>query len=142
LLFEYKVHSARYSDACFTPDGKRIAAVWHDNNNRVIRIITDPKMGKTDSRTDDEVCLFDLDRQEKIGSFKPHAYGLGTGIRAMAVSHDGQSFVIWSGAEINLVDFQAAFGVAALPPSLRLQGPDQLPLKEVTGNPEPPRKRK
>jgi hypothetical protein len=68
------------------------------------------------------------------------------------MNQDGQSFAIWSGSEVDLIDFQTAFGVTPLPPGPRLEGPEQLPLaqppsnadktKKQPGNAEPLKKQK
>jgi len=140
LVFRHTEGSSNFVDACFTPDGKRVAVLWHWNSKNIMFGV-DPKTGKS-WHYDDEVRLYDIARQEKIGSFTPHNYGLDSHVRALALSHDGKSFAVWTGSDITLIDFQSAFGVDPLPPSPRLQGPESLPLKPLADGKEPPRKPK
>jgi hypothetical protein len=141
LLFHYEEKVAHFDHACFTPDGQRVAFI--DRANGVIQSQIDPQTGKwVNHPIDDVINLFDIARQEKIGSFTPHTEGLGSRVRALAISHDGQSFAVWTGTEVTVVDFQSAFGVAPLPPCQRLAGPESLPLKPLSDNKELPRKPK
>jgi hypothetical protein len=142
LVFQYQDKLGHLVHPWFTPDGKRLIALRRASG--VLRLQLDPENpGRTLARRiDDVICLFDLTRQEPIGSFTPAQHGLDTLVRALAMSHDGRSFAVWSGNEVTLIDFQTAFGIAPLPPQPRLEGPEELPLKPEPAKAEMPRRRK
>jgi hypothetical protein len=141
VVFTCKQALYSYNHPCFTPDGTRVAVIVR--NNGLIKWVIDPMTGKkTNQHIDDEVQLFDIARQVKIGSFTPHADGLDVNVRALAMSADGKSFAVWAGQEITLVDFQSAFGVDPLPPGQHLSGPETLPLKQPPESKDAPRKPK
>jgi hypothetical protein len=141
LLFHHALNNTHYDHACFTPDGKRFAVIMRSSG--ILRFELDPNSDKSISKPiPDVVELFDIARQEKIGSFTPQDSGFGISVRALAVSHDGKSFAMWTGTEVNFIDFEAAFGVAPLPPGPRMEGPESLPLKQPPAKADPPRKPK
>jgi WD40 repeat protein len=141
LVFHYEEKVAAFDHACFTPDGKRVAFIRRANG--VIESEIDPQTGKwVNHRIDDVVHLFDIATQEKIATYTPHADGLDSMVRALALSHDGKSFAVWTGNEVTLIDFRVAFGVAPLPPGQRLEGPESLPLKQLTEVKDSPKKPK
>jgi WD40 repeat protein len=140
LLFHHARNSTHFDHACFTADGKRFAVIARSNG--LLRFELDPNSNNSVNRPiPDVIELFDVARQEKIGSFTPQDYGFDPSVRSLALSHDGKSFAIWSGTEVAFIDFEAAFGVAPLPPGPRLAGPESLPLKQPA-KAEPPRKPK
>src|SRR5207244_4630338 len=101
-----------YDQGWFTPDGKRFAVIWRST-------LTEYTMKggiTTGRRIDDEIQLFDIASQKKIASFTPKRRGLGSLVHALAMSYDGKSFAVWTGTEVGVLDFHAAFGVAPLTP--------------------------
>lgn len=128
VLFHHERNHDHYVQPWFTPDGKRFAVIRRVTD--LIRYEFDPSTpGKSiGHRIDDEVFLFDVARQEQIGSFRPAEHGLDSVVSALALAADGQSFAVWTGSQVDVVDFQTAFGVAPLPSGPRLQGPEELPL--------------
>src|SRR5581483_5712923 len=73
FLFHHARNSTHFDHACFTPDGKRFAVIARSN---LIRFELDPNSDKSISRPiPDVIELFDVARQERIGSFTPQDYG-------------------------------------------------------------------
>src|SRR5262249_39457285 len=110
LLFEHAVNNTHYVHACFTPDSKRLAVIHRTTGLLRFEFHPTPPGKSVGHRIDDEVQLFDIARQEMIGSFTPKAHGLDSVVSALAMSGDGKSFALWSGSEVDLIDFEAAFG--------------------------------
>jgi hypothetical protein len=108
-LFEVKVNQTSFSDPAFTPDGTRVAFLRHPHY-----YVMHPD--RPDEYPPDTVDLFDVKTGRKLGSLDVLAAGFAKTLTSVEFGHDGKTLAVTSGTKVAVFDFEAAFGLAPLPP--------------------------
>jgi hypothetical protein len=113
-------------DADFTPDGRRVLAIWHDYKwvpDPARQIVIDNR-----PRATTRLKLFDIATGEDLAESLPTDHGFPAAPTAVAVSPDGKTLGVATGRVVGLVDFAGAFDVAPLPALPLPAGPEPWPL--------------
>jgi WD40 repeat protein len=125
LVFSLKDDDCAYIRPHFTPDGKRLLFVREPQYDLIY--IGGPRSGTRE----DVPCtleLYDIATQSKLGEFTFDKDQTIDRAQALAISQDGKTIAVAKHTSVFCLDFQAALGVAPLPPMPR-PTTDALPLK-------------